>query len=218
MIPADRLPPRRLFRLAATLPIVAFVCIARPALAADPTSPIEADTAPGMHAMEQVGEGGAMDHGDRDKGAANRDAMNDGALDRGATDHGAQADISADADARATGRDDTSTTLAGTSAAGLYRVELRGLPDPVPLNRMHEWIVHVETGEGVPVTGASISMMGGMPIHDHGLPTVPRVTAELGGGDYRLEGVRFQMGGRWVVELVVDGAPGEDSITFDLDL
>ena len=57
-----------------------------------------------------------------------------------------------------------------------------------------------------------------MPIHDHGLPTAPRVTAELGNGDYRLEGVRFQMPGRWVVELAIDAAPGTDSVAFDLNL
>lgn len=113
---------------------------------------------------------------------------------------------------------ESSRTLVGTGIAGLYRVELRGLPDPLPLNRMHEWVVHVETGDGVPVTGAAIAMSGGMPIHDHGLPTAPRVTEELGGGDYLLEGVRFQMGGHWVVELAIEAAPGTDSVAFDLHL
>ena len=122
------------------------------------------------------------------------------------TDHDAHVDAGAPA------------ALVGTSADGLYRVELRNLPEPVPLNRMHEWIVHVEAADGTPVTGASIAMDGGMPIHDHGLPTAPRVTAELGGGDYRLEGVRFQMPGHWVVELAIDAAPGTDSVAFDLNL
>ena len=146
-------------------------------------------------------------------------------MDHGTTGHGetmSGARVDDDTDAGAMDgereREDASTALARTSAAGLYRVELRDLPDPVPLNRMHEWIVHVETGDGVPVTGASIAVDGGMPVHDHGLPTAPRVTEELGGGDYRLGGMRFQMGGHWVVELAIDAAPGEDSVVFDLNL
>ena len=36
---------------------------------------------------------------------------------------------------------------------------------------------------------------GDMPQHGHGLPTRPRVTRNLGNGDYQIEGVKFQMGG-----------------------
>ena len=34
-----------------------------------------------------------------------------------------------------------------------------------------------------------------MPEHNHGFPTAPRVTENLGEGDYLLEGMRFNMGG-----------------------
>lgn len=75
-------------------------------------------------------------------------------------------------------------------------------PDGDPkVNRMHSWVLHIEDETGVAIEGALIEVTGGMPQHDHGLPTQPRVTAELGNGDYRLDGMRFHMNGDW--ELVV---------------
>ena len=53
--------------------------------------------------------------------------------------------------------------------------------DPV-INRMHSWILHVEDDAGIAVEGATIEVEGGMPLHDHGLPTKPRITEDLGGG------------------------------------
>ena len=51
--------------------------------------------------------------------------------------------------------------------------------------------------------GAAITLEGGMPEHDHGLPTSPRMTAELGSGDYRIEGIRFHMSGVWEITATI---------------
>lgn len=78
------------------------------------------------------------------------------------------------------------------------------IPSGTPeINRIHSWVLHVETADGIPVEKAHIVVTGGMPEHDHGLPTRPRVTEELGGGDYRLEGMRFHMRGYWEIEVKV---------------
>jgi hypothetical protein len=89
--------------------------------------------------------------------------------------------------------------------------------DPV-INHMHSWILHVETDSGLAVEGATIDVEGGMPVHDHGLPTKPRVTQELGGGDYKLEGVRFHMSGYWeiVVSVTADGKTSVTTIPLQL--
>ena len=71
---------------------------------------------------------------------------------------------------------------------------------------------------GRPVDGAAIVIAGGMPQHGHGLPTRPRVTRSLGGGAYEIEGVRFNMGGWWEFKVVIEAAPGADTVTFNLDL
>ena len=208
---------------ALTVLALAAACPATPALAADPAA---ADAGPDAAEAERTASTGETDPGD----GMNHGDMDHGGMDRGGTeleamDHGSASDVREMVHGDVTGTDHDAradagapAALVGTSADGLYRVELRNLPEPVPLNRMHEWIVHVEAADGTPVTGASIAMDGGMPIHDHGLPTAPRVTAELGNGDYRLEGVRFQMPGHWVVELAIDAAPGTDSVAFDLNL
>ena len=92
-------------------------------------------------------------------------------------------------------------------------------PDgPVEINRMHSWVLHVATAEGEPVTGAQIEVDGGMPAHNHGLPTRPRITREIGGGDYQLDGVRFHMGGYWEIVVSVTTDAGTETIVIPLTL
>jgi len=47
------------------------------------------------------------------------------------------------------------------------------------------------------VSGATLDIVGGMPEHNHGMPTQPQITEELAPGRYLLEGVRFHMPGLW---------------------
>lgn len=194
--------PPRPSRVGRTL-VAALAALAGSASSVMAAEPVDAGTVAGTRTMEHGRDARVMDPG----------AMSGHAMT--GTEHGEPDGTAVDGTA---GGHAAGPVLARTSAVGLYRVELRGLPEPVPLNRMHEWIVHLATADGAPVAGASIAMTGGMPIHDHGLPTAPRVTEELGEGEYRLEGVRFQMAGHWVVELTIDGGAGEDSVAFDLNL
>ncbi len=109
-------------------------------------------------------------------------------------------------------RNDTSAAPAGPqrSAAGLYTVARQDAAAGAPLNTLQAWTLHVEDAAGAAVAGASLEVTGGMPAHNHGLPTAPRVTADLGGGDYRVEGLQFQMPGAWVITVTVDGPAGRD--------
>jgi YtkA-like len=86
------------------------------------------------------------------------------------------------------------------------------------INRMHSWILHIETETGVPVEGATVEVDGGMPEHNHGLPTKPRVTEELGGGDYKLDGLRFHMSGYWEILVTVTTDAGVSKVTIPLQL
>ena len=89
--------------------------------------------------------------------------------------------------------------------------------DPV-INKMHSWILHIEDTNGLEIEGAIVDVEGGMPEHDHGLPTKPRITAELGGGDYRLEGMRFHMRGYWEIVVSITTDSGTSKITIPLQL
>ena len=103
------------------------------------------------------------------------------------------------------------------SAQGRYLATL----EPSALLRprkMQTVRVVITDAEGRPVDGAAIVIAGGMPQHGHGLPTRPRVTKSLGDGAYEIEGVRFNMGGWWEFKVVIEAAPGADTVTFNLDL
>ena len=101
---------------------------------------------------------------------------------------------------------------------GLYEVSFTPATDPIAINQIHSWTLHVETPEGKAVENAQITVDGGMPQHGHGLPTRPQVTQDLGNGDYLVEGLKFQMIGWWEVryDIVANGQP--DGITFNLVL
>ncbi len=89
---------------------------------------------------------------------------------------------------------------------------------PPEINRMHSWILHVESADGVPVEHARIDVIGGMPEHDHGLPTQPRITEELGDGNYHLGGMRFHMSGYWEIKVTVTTEDGASVVVIPLQL
>lgn len=101
---------------------------------------------------------------------------------------------------------------------GLFRVTYTSDLEPVPVNELHAWTLHVETADGAPVVNATITVNGDMPEHGHGMPTRPQVTQELGGGDYRVEGMRFQMGGWWTMSFEITASDVTDRVTFNLQL
>jgi hypothetical protein len=98
---------------------------------------------------------------------------------------------------------------------GLFRVAFVSDLEPIAINQMHSWTLHVTTPEGEPVENAVIIVGGGMPDHGHGLPTNPQVTEYLGDGRYRVEGLRFQMGGWWEVAFDITADGQNDTITFN---
>jgi hypothetical protein len=104
------------------------------------------------------------------------------------------------------------------SEAGLYRATIRPQGDSIPKGKLQRWTLHLETSTGAPVDSATVAVDGGMPQHGHGLPTKPRVTRALGNGDHLVEGMKFNMGGWWVVKFRVSAAQGADSVVFNLSL
>ena len=93
---------------------------------------------------------------------------------------------------------------------------------PVQINRMHSWRLRLTDADGAPLSNASIEVRGGMPDHDHGLPTRPEVAGGAEPGVYLLRGLRFHMPGRWLLEFTIalDGEEGgiEDGASLELNL
>jgi len=104
-----------------------------------------------------------------------------------------------------------------TSANGRYTATLAPSGQLKP-RRMQTLRVTVTGTDGRPVDGAKLTIDGGMPQHGHGLPTRPRVTRNLGDGNYEIEGVRFNMGGWWEFKVAVTAGAGSDTVTFNLAL
>ena len=99
-----------------------------------------------------------------------------------------------------------------------FRINFVSQSDKLTINRMHRWVIHVEDLEGNVVEAADIRITGGMPEHDHGLPTEPRVTQYLGQGDYLLEGLKFHMAGLWQLDLIIEANGKRDSVSFSFRL
>lgn len=113
---------------------------------------------------------------------------------------------------------DTDYSRTRLSEHGVYRATIRPHGDSIPTGTLQRWTLHLETAPGVPVDRATVAVDGGMPQHGHGLPTRPRVTRALGNGDHLVEGIKFNMGGWWVMKFRVSSAAGDDSVVFNLKL
>ena len=111
---------------------------------------------------------------------------------------------------------DFSTTR--LSDNGLFRVSYVSSEDIIPVNQMHQWTLHIETVDGELVEDAIITVDGDMPEHGHGLPTRPQVTEYLGNGDYLVEGMKFQMGGWWVMDFTIATNGHTDAVHFNMKL
>jgi hypothetical protein len=103
------------------------------------------------------------------------------------------------------------------STAHLYRATFAPM-ESMKVGKLHSWNIQVTTLDGAPVKDARVTVDGGMPQHGHGLPTKPIVSQPDSAGLRIAEGMKFNMGGWWVVRLHIDGAKGSDVVTFNLKL
>ena len=105
-----------------------------------------------------------------------------------------------------------------TSRSEHFRVSVDPELEPLAINTIHRWVVQVQTLDGAPVTSAEIGIRGGMPAHDHGLPTLPEATRYLGDGRYLIEGMRFHMAGNWEIVISIDTGAQRDEVAIPLEL
>ncbi len=104
------------------------------------------------------------------------------------------------------------------TANGLFVAGIQPERGTVRQGELHSWLLTLKTVAGAPVEGAAISVSGGMPQHNHGLPTSPQATDYLGEGRYRIEGLKFTMSGVWQLRFAISAAAGSDSVVFNVVL
>ncbi|MGK0221885.1 MAG: hypothetical protein ACI9ON_001122 [Limisphaerales bacterium] len=105
-----------------------------------------------------------------------------------------------------------------TATGKLFQISVASALQPISINRMHEWTVLVTDQKNQPVIQASIEITGGMPLHNHGLPSIPRMTQELGAGQYLIEGMKFHMRGLWLIEVTITHDQQREVLTLNLEL
>ena len=108
--------------------------------------------------------------------------------------------------------------LAWTASTDRLTAKLQPERPGPNLRTLQNWILELRTVTGESVYPAQIGIDGGMPSHGHGLPTSPRVTEYLGKGRYRIEGLEFNMGGTWRLNVSIASAAGRQQIQFDIEL
>ena len=102
------------------------------------------------------------------------------------------------------------------SNRGVFTISVTSDLNPVVINQFHQWTVHVETADSQPVEDAVIELSGGMPAHDHEMPSVPVVTQNMGKGGYLVEGMTFHMPGLWQMMLYITSGSTSDTVILDL--
>ena len=107
--------------------------------------------------------------------------------------------------------------LSGVTDKGV-KIEIYSELSPLSINTIHSWHIRVLDRDDEILELEELSVFGGMPEHDHGLPTQPEVTMRLDNGDYLLEGVRFHMQGHWELQIEFQYAGVDDTAIIDFEL
>ena len=103
------------------------------------------------------------------------------------------------------------------SQNGRFTVTLESTESEFALNEFRVWQLTVtDAASGESVTPARVSVGGGMPMHGHGLPSQPQVTQYLGDGRYQIEGLKFNMLGKWLLEFDIVTKSASDTVKFEL--
>ncbi len=104
------------------------------------------------------------------------------------------------------------------TANNAFNVMYKSISGQIRINRIHSWELTVKDADGKPVNNAKIIVVGDMPEHGHGLPTQPEVTKIGAEGLYRVDGMKFQMPGWWIVTISVMANGTHDNVSFNLNV
>jgi cytochrome c peroxidase len=102
------------------------------------------------------------------------------------------------------------------SEQDVFRVSVWPEDGEIPLRRLHAWVVRVEDANGARVAPVLLTIDGGMPQHGHGFDTRPQVAQRLQNGDYRIDGMKFHMGGDWQLKLQIATDDLADVVNFEV--
>lgn len=102
------------------------------------------------------------------------------------------------------------------SENSVFKVEVGPESGKPEIGKFQNWTLRLTDADGADVFPARFALGGGMLGHGHGLPTQPRVTAYLGDGLYRIEGMKFNMAGNWKLYFVIETEQARDQAQVDV--
>ncbi|MBL8514559.1 MAG: FixH family protein [Betaproteobacteria bacterium] len=106
-------------------------------------------------------------------------------------------------------------SLEKLSREGKFRVALMPPEHEPALHQIHSWSIRLMKPDGTLIEKGLVYLNGGMPDHGHGLPTRPETVGEIAPGVYRVEGVKFNMPGRWELIVAIQANGTEDFAYFN---
>jgi hypothetical protein len=104
------------------------------------------------------------------------------------------------------------------TANNVFNVQYNSIGGSIRINRIHSWELTITDADGQPINDAEVTVVGDMPEHGHGLPTQPEVFKMGVGGLYRIDGMKFQMPGWWVITINVMADGKQDDVSFNLNV
>ncbi len=95
-----------------------------------------------------------------------------------------------------------------------YKASLYTDSIPISTGKVHRWFLRVTDPEGQPLDNLKIYVHGGMPVHQHGFPTNPRISRYLGQGRYQVDGIKFNMPGDWEIRFNIKQEKKRDRVIY----
>ena len=114
---------------------------------------------------------------------------------------------------------DLDLSRAKASEKGLYQVAIE--PEDGPLQHGRAAFLAADAEDRQPASRSTTPRSPSTAAcreHGHGLPTSPAVSAHLGAGKYRVEGVKFTMSGWWELRFAITAPAGSDNAVFNVML
>lgn len=105
--------------------------------------------------------------------------------------------------------------MSKTTPSGALTVAIVAAEPAPPLKGANSWTVQLSGESGEPITGATVSFSGWMPLHRHGLTALPLIL-ELAGGRYEIEPIILFMPQLWELSVAVARGDQTEQVTFDI--
>ena len=100
---------------------------------------------------------------------------------------------------------------------GTFKVEIVGSAPVFEQNKLQQLTIVVTRPGGQPITDAKIAISGKARDVVRQMPTEPRVTKNFGDGRYRIEGLRFNMAGDWLLLFGIEAGADKDRSLLEVE-